>query len=117
MNEERRRRIRLKQSFHATYRQLDGPTQTWQSTGPVDFSLTGARFRSPHWLQTGALLELSILNPKAVHPFTLRARVIWDKAYPSGVLEYGITFIEVTPEQQQQLEKLVETLLKARPKA
>ena len=116
MEGERRQRLRIKQPFHATYRRVDGPAQQpWQSTGPVNLSLTGARFRSPQQLETGCVLELSILNPKALHPFMVRARVVWNKAYPSGVIEYGNTFIEGTPEQEQQLEKLVETLLKARP--
>ena len=116
MQEERRQRLRIRQSFHATYRRIEGPAQSWCSTGPVNLSLSGARFRGSQQLDPGCLIELAILPPKAVHPFTLRARVVWDKAYPSGVLEYGIAFVDVTPDQERQLEKLIGSLPKDQPK-
>ena len=112
---ERRSRLRITQSFHATYRQVGGPSPSWCSMSAVNLGLTGARFRSPRSLEQDCVLELSILLPKTVHPFLLRARVIWSKTYPSGILEYGVEFIDVTPDQARQIGKLVESLLKGRP--
>ena len=116
MQPERRGRLRIKQPFHATYRQVGGSAPSWCSMSAVNLSLTGARFRSPQRLEPGCLLELAVLSPKALHPFLLRARVAWNKAYPSGILEYGTEFVDVTPDQERQLEKLVESLVKGQPK-
>ena len=112
--EERRQRPRIRGSFHAKYRRLDDAAPLWHQANPLNLSADGVRFLSPQTLERGCRLDVSILPPKGLQPLSIQGRVIWGKAYSSGVVEHGVEFIELTTDQRRQIEQLLERVSEGR---
>jgi len=110
-SEERRRRPRIRKPFYAKCRPVGGVGwPAWYHVNPLNLSLHGMRFLGPCLFEHGCSLECSVAWQNTARPLALSARVMWGKTHPSGAVEQGIEFVDLTPEQQVQLEALVRTL-------
>ena len=65
------------------------------------------RFKSADLLELGAELEVRLQMPYAAEALALRARVKWSAMQASGVVENGIEFMEITPDQQARVDEVV----------
>lgn len=110
-SEERRRRPRIRQPFYAKCRPVGGVGgSAWYHVNPLNLSAHGMKFLGPRLFEHGCSLECSITSQNTVRPLVLSGRAVWGKTHPSGAVEQGIEFVDVTPEQQVQLDGLVRTL-------
>ncbi|MBI4342516.1 MAG: PilZ domain-containing protein [Candidatus Omnitrophica bacterium] len=110
MGEERRRFPRVPQSFAAQCRSLGGLSESWRAVRTVDLSAVGMRVRSDEPFEFWTTLEIRIQVPSLREPLDLRGRVVWSRTPPSGMTEMGIEFVDLGPEQQEQIDELVQFL-------
>lgn len=110
MGSEQRRFPRITQSLDARYRTAGGFSESWQSVRTVDLSATGMRVRSEQLLELMVTLELRLQVPGLRQPMEVRGQVVRSQMLPSGVTEAGIDFLEMSLEQQQQVDELVRFL-------
>ncbi len=110
MPREQRRFSRTSQALEAQYRQARGLGVSWVAVTTVNISAAGARFRGPEPLEAGEMLEVRIQLPGAHKPLDAEARIIWSKMQASGVTEYGVEFLNISDQQQAQIDQLVEFL-------
>lgn len=111
---ERRRDPRALWPTAITYRLLDIPDDLWRSATVGNLSAGGARLRTAQILKLGTRVELEVTLPDRAEPYRIRGEVVWVKASPKGVHEYGLSFIEVTPERQFDIDQLVQFLMRCR---
>ncbi len=110
MTRERRQFSRAPHPFELRYRQYGEFTSSWTDASTINLSAGGMRFRSPDTLERAALLELEITIPSAREALVIRGQVAWSQLQASGVIENGVQFIEVSPEQQMRIDELVRFL-------
>jgi c-di-GMP-binding flagellar brake protein YcgR len=112
MGIDRRRFYRIPQSFDVQYRAFGALEESWCVTRTVNLSAVGIRFRSGDLLEPGTMLEMQITLPTAQTQLALCGSVIWSQMQASGVAETGVDFLNVTPEQQLQIDQVVQFLRK-----
>ena len=111
---ERRRFGRTSQSVELQYRLRGEFASPWTQTATGNLSAGGARFRCQEPLRAGDELELRLQLSGSPKPLELRGRVVWGQMQASGVTEIGAEFIDVTDQQQVQIDELVQFLGKGR---
>ncbi len=109
---ERRHFQRVAQSFDARYRVYGALGESWRIFRTGNGSATGLRFRSADLMELGATLEIELDLPCLKEPLMLRGLVVWSQAMASGVTENGAEFVNLSPEQAQQIDELVKFLSK-----
>ena len=77
----------------------------------VGFSATGVRAMSDQPLEPGARLELRFRFPHRPEPYRFLGQVAWSRQV-SSLMESGIAFVDVTASQRDELDDLVQFLLK-----
>jgi len=107
MSVERRAFRRIPQSFVVQYRLFGAFTEGWRSGNAVNVSASGLRMRSEDVFEVGTTLTLHITLPGLRGPLDLLGRVAWSQAQAAGVSESGIEFMDLTSEQQAQIDELV----------
>ena len=112
MSGERRRFSRVPQAFDAQYRLMGELMESWRKIRTLNLSAGGMRFRSAALLEIGEWLEVQLTLPGIHEPTILRGRVVWSRMQASGVVENGMEFVDLSPEQQLQIDQLVEFLNK-----
>jgi uncharacterized protein (TIGR02266 family) len=113
MRRERRHFHRIPHAFEVQYRRQGELGESWRAVNTVNLSAGGIRIRCEDLFEGGTLLELSIQLPNAREPLVLQGCVIWSRTQASGVTEYGVEFLDVTPERRVQIDNLVEFLKKS----
>lgn len=109
---ERRRFQRVAQSFDARYRSYGALGEPWRIFRTVNVSATGMRFRSGDLIELGTTLEIELDLPCLKEPLTVRGHVVWSQPMASGVTENGAEFVDLSPEQAEQIDELVKFLSK-----
>ncbi len=110
MSRERRAFSRVPQPFAAHYRLAGELTEGWRTIETMNLSAGGMRFKSSDLLEVGAELDIQIEIPSNPSSLALRGRIVWSQLQASGVTENGAEFLDVTPEQQMQIDALVSFL-------
>jgi hypothetical protein len=78
----------------------------------VDLSASGASFESERLYEPSDTLEIQISLPSFGMPLILRGRVVRSRSQPSGVVACAVEFVDVTPDQQAEVDELVQFLNK-----
>lgn len=112
MGEEQRQFQRIPESFNIQCRPFGALSETWRGVVTMDLSAGGIRFRSEAWYELSDMLELQIQLPTSRVPLVFRGRVVRSRRLPSGNAECGIEFVDLTPDQQIELDELVQFLKK-----
>ncbi len=113
MTKERRWFSRIPHAFDVQYRVFGDLTSSWRSVTTLNLSASGVRVRGEDLLESNALLELKLQLPGLREPVIVQGRVIWSSMQASGVSESGVEFKETNPEQQAQIDSLVQFLRKS----
>ena len=113
---ERRRYPRVLQPFDAQYHPRGNFMGGWCSMRILNLGAGGMRFTTEELLEEGALLEIQVTLPIILEPLALVARVVWRQTLASGVVEHGVEFADLTPQQSEKLDELVRFLVKQPPK-
>ena len=114
MPSERRRFDRVPETFEVQYRRLDWTGEPWRAVRSLNISASGVRFISLQPLDPGMLLELQLKLPleRGETIFIVKGSVAWSKSVAAGVAELGVQFMDLTLDQQAQIDEFVQFLLK-----
>ena len=110
MGEEQRRFPRAQASIEAQCRPLGGFSELWRTVRTLDLSATGMRVCSEEPFEFWTTLTIRLQVPGSREPLEFRGRIARSTALPSGETETGVEFVDLNPEQQMQLDKLVRFL-------
>jgi len=69
----------------------------------------GLRFESEHCFESGSRVMFSTTLPLRPEPYEFVGEVLWERRV-GGVYEYGVVFVEVTVDQQSEIDQLVQFL-------
>jgi c-di-GMP-binding flagellar brake protein YcgR len=111
---ERRRDPRAMMATAIRYRQADIPDDLWRNASVTNISAGGLRMRAPAAHQVGMRLELEVALPDREEPHQFFAEIKWAKGLPRGGNEYGLAFVDVTPERQFEIDQFVQFLTRRR---
>jgi hypothetical protein len=110
MGEEQRRFERVPESFEVRCRHYGAFSETWRSVVTLDLSASGLSFQSLEAYELAEMLEVEIRLPSFRTPLVLHGEVVRCKPMPSGVWESAIHFQDVKPDEQVQIDELVQFL-------
>ncbi len=110
---ERRRDPRAKVWAAVRYCCLDEGRELWHEGTLNDVSVGGVRLTCDRALECGARLALELRLPARPEPLLLQGQITWVAQRPSGS-ECGLQFLDVTPEQQAEIDAFVQFLLQKR---
>ena len=74
----------------------------------LNLSAGGLRFRAEEVMEQDALLEIDVTIPGLREQITIKGRVAWSTLHASGVAETGVEFLDVSPERQFQIDRLMQ---------
>lgn len=109
MGSERRRFPRAPQPLEVRYR-VGEVESGWHVTTALNVSAGGVRFRSELVIEQGTKLEVRLVMPGLEEPLELLGLVVWSRLQTPEVQELGVEFLNVTPEQQVQIDQVVSFL-------
>lgn len=109
MGQEQRRFPRIPQPFEVQYR-VGEVGLGWDTAITVNLSAVGVRLRSDRPIDQGSQIELQITLPNTPEPLHLLGLVVWSQMQSPHVTETGVEFLDVTLEQQTQIDQLVQFL-------
>lgn len=112
---ERRQFPRVPQPFEAQYRHHGELMASWVTVRILNLGAGGIRFRGEEAIPAGTVLEIRMTLPIADEPLMVRGQVIWSQSIAAGVVEHGVSFTDVIPEQAVQIDELVQFLMKSKP--
>jgi c-di-GMP-binding flagellar brake protein YcgR len=115
MGSERREYLRAQYQCKIRYRpHLELMGMMWYAGTMTDFSASGLRFVGSQPLEPDSRVELEIALPMQDEPYSFMGRVAWEQSQEEGSYEYGVEFVDVTPDQQVVVDELARFLLKGR---
>jgi c-di-GMP-binding flagellar brake protein YcgR len=107
MTRERREYPRVSQPLTVKYR-IQGSLDTlWHEATTVNVSAIGMRMRGSELLEPDAAIEVALEVPGFKEVLRLRCRVIWAQLQASQVIESGVEFEPMKPEQETKLDQLL----------
>lgn len=115
MADERRDFSRVPVPFDVCYRIYGELGETWREISTVNISAGGMRLRSEEPLEVGTQLEIQITLSSAAIPLAVQGSVAWSRSMGAGANEIGVQFTDLTPQQQEQVDSLVQFLRKSGP--
>ena len=74
----------------------------------LNLSAGGLRFRAEEVLEKNTLLAIDVKIPGLREQITIKGRVAWSTMHASGVVETGVEFLDVSPDQQFQIDNIVQ---------
>lgn len=107
---DRRRAPRIPQTLEAQCRLSGDLGGGWSDTMVVNISQSGVRLRGRAMFEPESVVELRVRFAAAKEPLLVKGRVAWSQLQASQVVEHGIEFLELTPDQQVQLVETIEFL-------
>jgi len=90
--------------------------ELWRTGTIVDLSAGGFRLTTTQVLDEDVKLEFEIRLPARAERYVLYGQIVWAKDIAADLKEYGVVLVDITPDNQAQLDELVQFLLKARRK-
>jgi len=112
MGKEQRQFQRIPESFNVTCRRSGALTETWRHVATKDLSAGGISFESELFYELADALEIQVALPGFHEPLVLRGRIVREQPLPSGVVDYAVAFMDVTPDQQLAIDEMVKFLSK-----
>lgn len=79
----------------------------------TDLNAGGLQFTGERRIESGARLELHLKLLSQSQPYRITGEIVWVRDARSGLTEYGVQFIDVTPDQQFEIDELVRFLMQA----
>ncbi len=113
MTKERRQFPRIWEMVDVKYRIAGDISTSWVSVMTTNLSAGGMRFRNVTPIEPGTQLILQFILPGMAEPISVNAMVIWKEMQASGVSDCAVEFGNVSPEEQQQIDGLVQFLRKS----
>ena len=110
MGDERREFGRISQAFEVRYRVYGEFGETWTNAMSVNLSAGGMRIQSREPIVEGARVEIDVNLPHVGGRLILRGRIVWTQLKAVGVVEHGLIFEDVSPEQAASVDSLVRFL-------
>lgn len=107
MSRERRKFHRVSESLEGRCRASGQLSALGAAITILNFSAGGLRFRGEELHEKDAFLEIETQMPGMKDKLLLKAQVAWSSLHASGVVETGVEFLDVTGDQQYQIDNLV----------
>ena len=114
MGEEMRRFDRIREAFRVECRRYGALAETWRPVIAVDLSASGFAFITDEWFQDGEPVSIQFRLPGQSAPLQLRATIIRSIQEGPGAIQCAAEFSSITPDQQAEIDTLVQ-FLKSRP--
>ena len=89
-------------------------SDSWATSPLKNFSRTGARFFSDYEFKIGEWILLQMLLPVSKQPVWVKARVVWMKPAPMGIVDVGVAFGLSDPAAQQAIDQAATFLQRRR---
>ena len=115
MGQEQRRFDRVPQTFSAYCRPHGALQDPWRYMITLDLSAGGISLEGETLVEIGDILEVRIQLPGVLEDFILRGRVVRCKTAGAGLLNFALEFLDVTSDEQVQLDELVQFLKRPPP--
>ena len=109
MGQEQRQFDRVPQAFMVRCRPLGSLAAIWQTMLTLDVSAGGIFLKGEMMADAGEMLEIELPIP-GNQAQMLRGRVVRAKELGPGTFEYAVEFVEVSPDQQADIDELVQFL-------
>ena len=114
MGSEQRRFDRVTASFEVECRRAGSLSETWRRMTVDNLSAGGLTFCSEELFESGEPLEMQVRLPSLRAPLLIRARVVRTESLAPGRCRCAVEFVELTVDQQTQIDELVQ-FLRTRP--
>ncbi len=108
---ERRKDPRANVWLPVRYRLLPESRVLWDNGTVTDFSAGGLRLLCDRRIEPESQVEFELNPTKRERAYVLRGTVMWVKPSAAGC-ECGVMFIDVSPDQQFELDEIVQFLLR-----
>ena len=112
MGDERRQFERVPEALRTECRRLRVTWEHWREIHVLDFSIGGLRFESEEPYDVSETVALQIQLPGRPAPVLLSGQISWARRKPSGMTECGAAFTEMTPDQEADIDELIQFLKK-----
>jgi c-di-GMP-binding flagellar brake protein YcgR len=112
--QERRQYKRIKKNFVARFslknvKEYVDRQQDWQMVTTQNLSAGGVLFNYDKDIPEGSIIDMLINFPQIKNPVNCTAKVLRiDKTSPSSLLRIAANFIEISHEDQQQINRAAE---------
>ena len=110
MGDERRQFERVPETLRVECRRLRVNWECWRGIRILDFSVGGARFESEEPYGVSEAVALQIQLPGRPSPIFLNGQISWARRKASGVTECGAAFVDTTPDQQADIDEMIQFL-------
>ena len=77
----------------------------------TDLNASGLQFTGERPIESGTRLDLHVQLPSRTQPYQFQGEIVWVRETRSGLTEYGVQFVDVTPDQQFEIDALVRFLM------
>ena len=114
MSEEPRRFDRIQELFRVECQRYGTLAEIWRPVIVVDLSAAGFAFITDEWFQEGESVSIQFRLPGQSEPLQLRATVMRSVKEQPGGIQCAVEFSHITPDQQTEIDRLVQ-FLKSRP--
>ena len=104
--------MRVPLPFRASCRHYGALEETWHQVALLDLSAGGMSFTGEDLFEPDSSLEIKIQLPTDPGPLLLHGALRRRKALATNVVEYGVEFVQLTPDQQVKIDQLVQFLRK-----
>ena len=111
MTDQRREHPRVSLPCSVRYRPTGERRAAWSLGVMTNLSATGLRLTSEQPLEPGTALEIRISLPSRQSPYQFDGQVMWERERVAGSMDYGVVFLDPTPDQRAELDELVRFLL------
>jgi len=105
---ERRQFHRVAQTLEGRYRVSGEFTSAVKPMTLLNLGAGGVRFRGSELLEKHQMIEIEAAVPGLRGTLVVKGRVAWSAMRASGVAETGAEFMEISPDQRFQIDKIVQ---------
>ena len=105
---DRREFHRIPETIEGRYRVSGDFSGLGRPMTILNFSASGLRFCADELIEQETMLELEAKIPGLRNLLRVKGQVVWSVLRTPGVAEMGVEFMDVSPEQQYQLDSIVE---------
>ena len=114
MTQNRRRFERLPGSFQVTCRRSGTIAEAWRPVATLNISAGGILFESEEPCEVADVLEIQIHLMSFKAPLVVKGQVVRVSPLPSGLMQCGAEFMDVTPDRQVEIDEIVQFLKQKR---
>ncbi len=112
MGQDQRRFARVPESFSIQCRRRGAFSEGWRNVRTTDLSAGGIGFEGTELYEEQETQDIRITLPSFRVPLVLLGNVVRSRSQPGGMVDCAVEFIDVTPDQQCEIDELVAFLRK-----